>query len=70
MTLAGKKAAIYAREHLQAVRICWLDRQPMVVGAVEAVEMCSNPRVSWNIVGVVAQDKQFEKMLHCLLDAE
>lgn len=29
----------YARGHLQAVRIVWVDRAPQVVGAVGAVEL-------------------------------
>ena len=69
MTLT-EKAMQYAQGHLQAVRICWLDRQPIVCGAVEAVTLCSDYCVSGQIVGVVAQDKKLEGMLHRLLDDE
>lgn len=58
----------YARTHLQAVRICWLDKRVETYGAVEAVRLCTdNPR-SGQIVGVVAQDKRFEDMLNKLID--
>ena len=69
MTLA-EKAMEYARKHLQAVRVCWVDRQPTECGAVEAVKLCSDYRVSGRIVGVVAQDKRFEDMLSRPLDDE
>lgn len=69
MTLA-EKAMEYARKHLQAVRVCWVDRQPTECGAVEAVKLCSDYRVSGRIVGVVAQDKRLEDMLNLLLDGE
>ena len=60
----------YARGHLQAVRIVWVDRAPQVVGAVGAVELCSNYSVSGHIVAAVAQDKRFEDMLSRPLDDE
>lgn len=60
----------YAQGHLQAVRVCWVDRQPTECGAVEAVKLCSDYRVSGRIVGVVAQDKRLEDMLNLLLDGE
>ena len=66
----AEKAMKYARGHLQAVRVCWIDRQPMECGSVEAVELCADYRVSGRIVGVVAQDKALEEMLHELLDGE
>lgn len=69
MTLA-EKAMEYARKHLQAVRVCWVDRQPTECGALEAVKLCSDYRVSGRIVGVVAQDKRFEDMLSRPLDDE
>lgn len=65
-----KKAMEYARKHLQAVRVCWVDRQPTECGAVEAVELCSDRGVSGRIVGVVAQDKTLEDVLNKLLDDE
>lgn len=69
MTLT-EKVMDYARQHLQAVRICWVDRQPMECGAVEAVELCADYRVSGCIVGVVAQDKKLEDMLNRLIDSD
>ena len=69
MTQRGK-AMEYARKHLQAVRVCWVDRQPMECGAVEAVELCADCGVSGRIVGVVAQDKGLEDILNKLLDDE
>ena len=69
MTLA-EKAMEYARKHLQAVRVCWVDRQPTECGAVEAVKLCADYCVSGSIVGVVAQDKRLEDMLNLLLDGE
>ncbi len=47
-----------------------MNRPPEVCDAVEAVEICSNPGISWNIMGIVAQDKRFEAMLNDLLDVE
>ncbi len=41
-----EKAMDYARKHVQAVRICWLDRQPTECGAVEAVKLCADRYVS------------------------
>ena len=55
---------------MQAVRVCWVDRQPTECGAVEAVELCSDRYVSGRIVGVVARDKALEDMLYRLLDDE
>ena len=66
----AEKAMKYARGHLQAVRVCWVDRQPTECGAEEAVKLCADYRVSGSIVGVVAQDKALEEMLHELLDGE
>ncbi len=68
MTQATEKALAYARTHLQAVRVCWIDRQPTECGAVEAVELCSDYGVSGRIMGVVAQDKKLEDALNRLLD--
>lgn len=65
-----EKAMEYARRHLQAVRVCWVDRQPMECGAVEAVELCADYRVSGRIVGVVAQDKTLEDMLNKIIDGQ
>ena len=69
MTLE-EKAMDYARKHLQAVRLCWIDRQPTECGAVETVKLCSDRGVSGRIVGVVAQTKALENMLNSLLDSE
>ena len=60
----AEKAMEYARRHLQAVRVCWVDRQPMECGAVEAVELCADYRVS------VAQDKTLEDMLNKIIDGQ
>lgn len=65
-----EKAMQYAQGHLQAVRVCWIDQQPTECGAVEAVELCSDYRVSGCIVGAVARDKKLEDMLNLLLDGE
>ena len=69
MTLT-EKAMDYARQHLQAVRVCWIDRHPMECGSVEAVELCADYRVSGRIVGVVAQDKALEDMLNKIIDGQ
>ena len=63
-----KESLDYARTHLQALRIVWVDRAPQVVGAVEAVELCSDYSASGRIVAAVAQEKRFEDMLNRLLD--
>ena len=60
----------YARQHLQAVRVCWVERRPTECGAVEAVKLCTNRNVSGRIVGAVAQDKALENTLNNLLDGE
>lgn len=65
-----EKAMEYARKHLQAVRVCWVDRKPTECGAVEAVKLCSDFSVSGRIVGVVARDKALEDVLNKLLDDE
>ena len=65
-----EKAMEYARKHLQAVRGCWVDRQPTECGAVEAVKLCSDRYMSRLIVGVVARDKALEEVLNKLLDGE
>lgn len=65
-----EKAMEYAKAHLQAVRVCWVDRKPTECGAVEAVELCADRGVSGRIVGVVAQTKPLEDMLNNLLDDE
>ena len=65
-----EKAMEYAKAHLQAVRVCWVDRKPTECGAVKAVKLCSDRGVSGRIVGVVAQDKALEDVLNKLLDDE
>ena len=69
MTLT-EKAMKYAQGHLQAVRVCWVDRQPTECGAEEAVKLCTDRNVSGRIVGVVPQDKALENTLNNLLDDE
>lgn len=66
----AEKAMEYARKHLQAVRVCWVDQQPTECGAVEAVKLCSDRSVSGRIVGVVAQDKGLEDILNKIIDGE
>lgn len=66
----AEKAMGYAKQHLQAVRICWVDRQIEICGAVEAVERCSDRHVSGRIVGVVTQDKELEILLNHLIDSD
>lgn len=63
-----EEALEYARTHLQAVRICWLDKRVEEYGAIEAVALCSDRPLSGQTVGVVAQDKRFEDMLNKLID--
>lgn len=63
-----EKAVEYARKHLQAVRVCWVDQRPTECGAVEAVELCADRSVSGRIVGVVARDKALEDVLNKLID--
>lgn len=63
-----EKAMDYARAHLQPVRIVWLDKKHEVYGAVEAVALCSNCRVSGRIMAAVAHDKTLEAMLNKLID--
>lgn len=65
-----EKAMEYARKHLQAVRVCWVDQPPTECGAVEAVELCTDRCVSGRIVGVVAQDRALENVLNRLVDVE
>lgn len=65
-----EKAVEYARKHLQAVRVCWVDQKPTECGAVEAVKLCSDRGVSGRIVGVVARDKGLEDVLNKLVDGE
>ena len=69
MTLT-EKTKEYARQHLQAVRVCWINRRTTEHDAVVAAELCSDYHVSGQIVGVVAQDKTLEDMLNKLLDCE
>lgn len=65
-----EKAMEYAKAHLQAVRVCWVDRKPTECGAVKAVKLCSDRRKAGYIVGVVARDKALEDVLNKLLDDE
>ncbi len=69
MTLIGETLS-YARTHLQPVRIVWLGREPEICTAVEAVELCSDPCVSGNIIAAVAQDRELEKLLNKLIDGD
>lgn len=63
-----EKAMEYARSHLQAVRIIWIDHRTAEHGAVEAVELCADRRVSGRIMAAVAQDKTLENLLNQLID--
>lgn len=65
-----KESLDYARTHLQAVRIVWVDRPPDTVSAVDAVALCADRGMSGRIVAAVAQEKRFEDMLNKLIDAE
>ncbi len=69
MTKAEAAALDYARTHLQAVRIVWLDREPEIVSAEDAVVLCSDRGVPGRIISAVAQDKRFEAMLNGIIDA-
>lgn len=69
MTLT-EQAMEYARTHLQGVRLCWLDKRVSICEAPEAVALCSDLFTARRIVGVVAQDKKLEGMLHRLMDSE
>lgn len=68
--LPKERAMEFARKHLQAVRICWVDQKPTECGAVEAVKLCTDRGVSGRIVGVVAQDKGLEDVLNKLIDSD
>ena len=63
-----EKAMEYARQHLQAVRVCWLDRHVSVCGAIEAVELCTNPETASAIIGFVTHDKDMRNLLEGLID--
>lgn len=65
-----EKVMDYARTHLQAVRIVWMERDPEMLSAVDAVVLCSDRLVSGSIVGAVAQDKTLENMLNKIIDGE
>lgn len=65
-----KESLDYARTHLQAVRIVWVDRAPETLPTVDAVALCADRGVSGRIVAAVAQEKTFEDMLNKLIDAE
>lgn len=65
-----ENAIAYAKTHLQAVRVCWIDRHTEIYDAVKAVALCADRALSGRIVGVVAQDKALEDMLHQLIDSE
>lgn len=69
MTLT-EQAMEYARTHLQGVRLCWLDKRVSICEAPEAVALCSDLFTARRIVGVVAQDKKLEGMLHRLMDSK
>ena len=70
MTKAEAAALDYARTHMQAVRIVWMDREPEILSAEDAVVLCSNHFVSGRIIAAVAQGKQMEAMLNALIDAD
>ncbi len=68
MTKAEAAALDYARTHMQAVRIVWVDREPEILSAEDAVVLCSDHFVSGRIIAAVAQEKTLEDMLNKLLD--
>lgn len=69
MTKAEAVALDYARTHMQAVRIVWLNREPEILSAEDAAVLCSNRMAAGRIMAAVAQDKQMEAMLNALIDA-
>lgn len=54
---------------MQAVRIVWVDREPEILSAEDAVVLCSDHFASGRIIAAVAQGKQMEAMLNALIDA-
>ena len=69
MTKAEAAALDYARTHMQAVRIVWVDREPEILSAEDAVVLCSDQVAAGRIIAAVAQGKQMEAMLNALIDA-
>lgn len=69
MTIADK-ARDCARSYYQTVRIVWIDHRATEHGAVEAVELCADCKVSGRIMAAVAQDKALEAMLNKLIDGD
>lgn len=70
MTKAEAAALDYARTHMQAVRIVWLDREPEILSAEDAALLCSNRMAAGSIMAAVAQDKKLTDMLNRLIDRE
>lgn len=64
-----EKAMEYARTHMQAVRIVWMDREPEILSATDAVAVCSNRGMSGRMIAAVAQDERMEAILNALIDA-
>ena len=69
MVLADR-AAEYARQHPQTVRLCWVNHRITLCPAHEAVDMCAVPHVAACIVGAVADDKTLEDLLNRIIDGE
>lgn len=69
MTITDK-ARDHARSCHQTVRIVWIDHRTTEHGAVEAVELCADCRVSGRIMAAVVQDKTLEAMLNKLIDGD
>lgn len=46
-----ENAEKYAKQHLQPVRICWINKRVTVCNAVQAVNLCSAPGSARRIVG-------------------
>ncbi len=63
-----KESLDYARTHQQAVRIVWMDREPEIVSAMDAVWLCSDYGAAGRISAVVAQDKKLQAVLNKLMD--
>ena len=63
-----KESLDYARTHQQAVRIVWMDREPEIVSAMDAVWLCSDYGTVGRISAVVAQDKKLQAVLNKLMD--
>lgn len=64
------RAANYARQHPQTVRLSWVSRKVTTSTAESAVELCADPLVAARLMGTVADDKTLEDMLNRLIDRD